>query len=172
MAEDSVTTSPASSTPNRRTRWILAGGLVLVAVAVAAWVHLAGRESTDDAQIDGHIAPIAAKVSGLVAVVRVRDNQQVNAGDLLVEIDQRDLQVALAKAEADLAEARAVAEGARSGVSVNTTAAASQLTGARAEEENAHAGVHMESQDIESSRAKLASAEARQREAEASLEKA
>ena len=172
MAEDSVTTSPASSTPNRRTRWILAGGLVLVAVAVAAWVHLAGRESTDDAQIDGHIAPIAAKVSGLVAVVRVRDNQQVNAGDVLVEIDPRDLQVALAKAEADLAEARAVAEGARSGVSVNTTAAASQLTGARAEEENAHAGVDMASQDIESSRAKLASAEARQREAEASLEKA
>jgi len=172
MAEDSVTTSTAPSTPNRRTRWILAGGLVLAAVAVAAWVHLAGRQSTDDAQIDGHIAPIAAKVSGLVAVVRVRDNQQVNAGDVLVEIDPRDLQVALAKAEADLAEAQAVAEGARSGVSVNTTAAASQLTGARAEEENAHAGVDMASQDIESSRAKLASAEARQREAEASLEKA
>jgi membrane fusion protein (multidrug efflux system) len=172
MAEDSVTTSTAPSTPNRRTRWILAGGLVLAAVAVAAWVHLAGRQSTDDAQIDGHIAPIAAKVSGLVAVVRVRDNQQVNAGDVLVEIDPRDLQVALARAEADLAEARAVAEGARSGVSVNTTAAASQLTGARAEEENAHAGVDMASQDIESSRAKLASAEARQREAEASLEKA
>ena len=171
MAEDSVTTSP-SPTPNRRTRWILAGGLVLAAVAVAAWVHLAGRQSTDDAQIDGHIAPVAAKVSGLVAVVRVKDNQQVNAGDVLVEIDPRDLQVALAKAEADLAEARAVAEGARSGVSVNTTAAVSQLTGARAEEQNAQAGVDMASRDIESSRAKLASAEARQREAEASLDKA
>ena len=131
MAEDSVTTSTAAPTPSRRMRWIVAGGLVLAAGAVAAWVHLAGRQSTDDAQIDGHIAPIAAKVGGVVAGVRVKDNQQVNAGDVLVEIDPRDLQVALAKAEADLAEARAVAEGARSGVSVNTTAAASQLTGAR-----------------------------------------
>ena len=81
MAEDSVTTSTAAPTPSRRMRWIVAGGLVIAAGAVAAWVHLAGRQSTDDAQIDGHIAPIAAKVGGVVAVVRVKDNQQVKAGD-------------------------------------------------------------------------------------------
>ena len=47
-----------------RARWLVVGGLILVAIVVAAWVHLSGRETTDDAQIDGHIAPIAAKVGG------------------------------------------------------------------------------------------------------------
>ena len=173
MAEDSVTTSPAAPTPSRRMRWIVAGGLVLAAVAVAAWVHLCRpRSPLTMRRLTGTLRRSPRRWVASWPCVRVRDNQQVNAGDVLVEIDPRDLQVALAKAEADLAEARAVAEGARSGVSVNTTAAASQLTGARAEEQNAQAGVDMASRDIESSRAKLASAEARQREAEASLDKA
>jgi membrane fusion protein (multidrug efflux system) len=172
MADQSLTETPTGFRGTRRARWLVGGALLVALVVVAAWVHLSGRETTDDAQIDGHIAPIAAKVGGMVGRVLVQDNQQVHTGDLLVEIDPRDLQVALDRAEADLAEARATAAAARSGVSVNTSMAASQLTGARAEEQNATAGVDLAGRDIEASQAKLASAEARQREAESTLTRA
>ena len=171
MADEAVTPE-APGGLRGRARWLLAGGILLVAIVAAAWIHLSGRESTDDAQIDGHIAPIAAKVGGIVGRVLVTDNQEVKQGDILVEIDPRDLQVALAKAQADLAEAQAVAQGARSGVSVNSTMAATQLTGAKAEQQNAAAGVDLAGRDIEASQAKLASAQARQREAEATLTRA
>ena len=170
MADESLTAAPGGL--RGRARWLVVGGLILVAIIVAAWVHLSGRETTDDAQIDGHIAPIAAKVGGTIQRVLVRDNQEVKQGDVLVEVDPRDLQVALARAEADLAEARAAAQAARSGVSVNSTMASSQLTGAKAEQQNAEAGVDLASRDIEAAQASLASAQARQREAEANLTRA
>ena len=78
-----------------RTRRILLAAVILVPLLVAAlWWYLSGRESTDDAQIDGHITPIAARVGGTVLAVRVDDNQNVQAGIVLVEIDPRDYQVA------------------------------------------------------------------------------
>ena len=170
MADESLTAAPGGL--RGRARWLVAGGLIVVAIVVAAWIHLSGRETTDDAQIDGHIAPIAAKVGGTIQRVLVRDNQEVKQGDVLVEVDPRDLQVALARAEADLAEARAAAQATRSGVSVNSTMASSQLTGAKAERQNAEAGVDLASRDIEAAQASLASAQARQREAEANLTRA
>ena len=170
MADESLTAAQGGL--RGRARWLVVGGLVVVAIAVAAWIHLSGRETTDDAQIDGHIAPIAAKVGGTVQQVMVRDNQEVKQGDVLVAIDPRDLQVALAKAEADLAEARAAAQAARSGVTINSTMATTQLTGAKAEQQNAQAGVDLAAHDIEAAQASLASAQARQREAEANLTRA
>ena len=170
MADESLTAAPGGL--RGRARWLVAGGLIVVAIVVAAWIHLSGRETTDDAQIDGHIAPIAAKVGGTIQRVLVQDNQEVKQGDVLVEVDPRDLQVALARAEADLAEARAAAQATRSGVSVNSTMASSQLTGAKAEQQNAEAGVDLASRDIEAAQASLASAQARQREAEANLTRA
>ena len=172
MADRSLTRIAARLGANGRARWILAGVLVLLLVIVAAWIHLSGRESTDDAQIDGHISPIAARVGGSIATVLVGDNQTVQAGDILVEIDKRDLQVALDRAQADLDDARATAQAAHAGGAVNTTVAHSQLAGARAEQENAETGVDLAERDIEAARAKLNAAEARQREAEANLAKA
>jgi membrane fusion protein, multidrug efflux system len=170
MADESVTAAPGGL--RGRARWLVIGGLIIAAIVVAAWIHLSGRETTDDAQIDGHIAPVAARVGGTVLRVLVEDNQQVKQGDVLAEIDTRDLQVGLAKAEADLAEARAAAQAARSGVTVNATVAATQLAGAKAEHQNAQAGVDLAARDIEAAQASLASAQARQREAEANLTRA
>ena len=171
MADQSLTDAPAPQ-KSGRIRWIAAGALVILAIVVGIWIHLSGRQSTDDAQIDGHISPIAAKVGGMVGKVLVEDNQQVKEGDVLVEIDPRDLKVALTRAQADLEEAKAAAQAARSGVSVNTTTAHSQLTDARAEQQNAEAGITLATGDIDAAKAKLSSAEARQREAEANLTKA
>src|SRR5205814_8649731 len=100
-------------------RWILiALGVVVMAGSAVAWAHFAGRESTDDAQVAGHVSPVATRVGGTVASIQVADNQAVKAGDVLVEIDSRDYQLAVAHAEADLAAAAASARAARTGVPI------------------------------------------------------
>jgi membrane fusion protein (multidrug efflux system) len=83
---------------------------VLAALAVVSgplWNYLHSYESTDDAEIDGHIAPLASRIDGTIAKIYVQDTQTVKAGQLLVEIDPRDQQVAVETARANLAQAQA-----------------------------------------------------------------
>jgi membrane fusion protein (multidrug efflux system) len=125
----------------------------VVLAGLAAWRHFAARESTDDAQIDGHVNPVAARVGGTVLTVLVVDNQQVEKGALLVRIDPRDYEVALARAQADLAENEATARAARTTVPLTSTTAGSQETAADS--------------DLAGAEARLAAAQAQLREAEA-----
>src|SRR5215472_2006079 len=116
-----------------------AGALVLAAVA-GLFLYYHNRESTDDAQVDGHITPIASKVYGRVEQVLVEDNQPVRAGQVIVQLDPRDYQAALDEAKASLALAEGEARSA--GVDVprtsetsasNTSSAQAQLGGAQAD---------------------------------------
>jgi len=101
---------------------ILVGVAVLLAIGAGVWWWIAaGRESTDDAQVDAHITPIAARIGGTVLRVPVEANQEVEAGAVLVEIDKRDYEVALERARAELADAEAAAIGARVGVPITST---------------------------------------------------
>src|SRR5438128_7293717 len=81
---------------------IVAGVVVFVAV-LGLFLYYRNRESTDDAQVDGHITPIASKIYGRVAEVLVDDNQPVKAGQVLVRIDPRDYQASLDQAKGALA---------------------------------------------------------------------
>lgn len=101
-------------------RLAILGGVVLIAVLVGLFLYYHNRESTDDAEIDGHITPIAAKIYGRVAEVLVKDNQTVKAGQLLVKIDPRDYQAAVDQAQAALELAESEARSA--GVDVPRTA--------------------------------------------------
>ena len=158
---------------NPRARSILLGAIVICAVAgVVAWWHYSGRDTTDDAQVDGHITPIAARVGGTVLSVNVLDNQLVDAGTVLVKIDARDYDVALARAQADLADAEAAADAARTGVPIAATTTTGQVTNAQAAVERSQAGVDIASKDVESARARRVSAQARLREAEANQTRA
>ncbi len=113
--------------------WGLILGLIaVIAVVALVWHHYATRESTDDAQIDGHIAPVSARIAGTVLRVQVDDNQFVERGTVLVELDPKDYQVALDKAKADLAEAESQAAAAHTGVPVASVNTASALATARA----------------------------------------
>jgi membrane fusion protein (multidrug efflux system) len=151
-----------------RAIWVLLAAAILVAAAAyAVWNHYSTRESTDDAQIDGHINPISAKVGGTVLAVYVNDNQSVEAGALLVEIDPRDYQVALEHARADAEAARATARAAQTGVPITTTATASRLSAAQANVEAAQAGIAASRKEVDAARAQLGSAQARLRESEA-----
>ena len=90
----------------KRTVWrvLLAALLVFVAGAIGpfAWNYLQSYESTDDAQIDGHIDPLSSRINGTVIRVHAEDDDRVKAGELLVEIDPRDYEVAVAQAKARL----------------------------------------------------------------------
>ncbi len=102
---------------NPRIRWAaFTGAALLLLTAVLLFLHYHVRESTDDAQVDGHIAPVASKIYGNVAEVLVDDNQSVKAGQVLVRIDPRDDQASLAKARAALAVAEGQAGSAQVGV--------------------------------------------------------
>jgi membrane fusion protein (multidrug efflux system) len=151
-----------------RAKWVLLVAVILAAVAVyAIWNHYSTRESTDDAQIDGHINPISAKVGGTVLAVHVNDNQYVEAGALLVEIDPRDYQVALDHARADEEAAHATARAAQTGVPITTTATASRLSAAQANVEAAQAGIAAARKEVDAARAQLGAIQARLRETEA-----
>ena len=125
--------------PKIRRALVVVGG-VLVAVFVGLLVYFRNRESTDDAQVDGHITPIASKVYGRVAEVLVDDNQAVKAGQVLVKVDPADYQAAVdqAKAALELAEGEARSAGVdvpRTSETVNsgTSSAQAQLLGAQAD---------------------------------------
>ena len=125
--------------PKIRRALVIVGG-VLVAVFVGLLVYFHNRESTDDAQVDGHITPIASKVYGRVAEVLVDDNQAVKAGQVLVKVDPADYQAAVDQAKAALALAEGEARSAgvdvpRTSETVNsgTSSAQAQLLGAQAD---------------------------------------
>jgi membrane fusion protein (multidrug efflux system) len=126
---------------NPRVRSLLfAGGAVVLAAIVGLILYYHNRESTDDAQVDGHITPMASKVYGRVEQVLVEDNQAVKVGQVLVKIDPRDYQAALDQAKASLALAESEARSAgvdvprtRENVASGNSSADAQLLGAVAD---------------------------------------
>lgn len=131
------TEAPLSPPPTRgpRTPLVLLAIALLVGGgwAVRSWWFGRSHVSTDNAQVDGHITPVAPKVSAFVERVLVEENQAVSQGDTLVVLDARDARVRLLQAEADLAVARAMAGGNRRVGQVQAQLAASRATSAGAD---------------------------------------
>src|SRR5260370_31772273 len=124
--------------PKVRRLLVLGGGVLLLAV-ISLVAYYRNRESTDDAQVDGHITPVASKIYGRVAEVLVDDNEPVKAGQVLAKIDPRDYQASLdqAKAALALAESDAASAGVdvprtRENVVSGTSTASAQLSVAEA----------------------------------------
>jgi membrane fusion protein, multidrug efflux system len=137
--------------------------IVIIGVAIAGFFlyrYFSSYESTDDAQIDGHLMPISARISGYITNVYVDDNQYVTAGTALVQIDPKDYQVALDQAEADLASAKATAEVQNINVPITTQTTSSQVSVAQANVEDAQAGITAAQQQSDATQAQLAEAQA------------
>ena len=151
---------------------ILIGVVVVVALAAGIWWWTTrNRESTDDAQVDAGVTPIAARVGGTVMSLPIVDNQQVSEGTVLVVIDKRDFEIALERARAELADAEASAAAARAGVPITSTTAASNVSTAKGSVEQVTSEVGAAEQAIEAAKARLTTAHARQREAVAKATK-
>src|ERR1700693_3682075 len=156
------------SNPNARFFLIAAILLVLVG-GFFAWRYFQSYESTDDAEVDGHLMPLSARVSGYVTKVNVDDNQYVTAGTVLVEIDPRDYQVAVDQAKAALDDARATAQASNLNVPITNVNTASQLSSSEADIENARAGIAAAQQQYDAAEAQLVRAQANSTKAQLDL---
>jgi membrane fusion protein (multidrug efflux system) len=153
----------ASAYPHRhsRKRWIIAGAVVLLAVAGALlWHYLSGFESTDDAQVDVHLYPVSARISGYVQKVDVEDNQWVDQGSTLVEIDPKDYQVALARAQATLGTSEAQAKSSNIDVPISSVDTASQLKFTSSDINNAEAAIQAAEKQAAAAHARVLEAQA------------
>ncbi len=143
--------------------------VALGAVAVGsfyAWRYFSAYESTDDAEVDGHINAISARISGYVLDVPVDNERYVKAGDVLARIDPKDYRVALANAQADLAAAEAAFLSSRIDVPITSTTTSSQLKNARSGRADTDAALLGAQRQLSAAQARLDTAEAQVREAQ------
>lgn len=139
---------------------ILAVVLVLVVGGYFLWSYLGSYESTDDAQVDVHLYPVSGRISGYVAKVNVNDNQWVERGTVLVEIDPSDYQVAVEKAKADLASAEATARSLNVTIPVTSVSTSSQLSFTASDVDNARAAIAAAEKQLDAAHAQLEQAQA------------
>jgi membrane fusion protein, multidrug efflux system len=134
--------------------------IVLLVVGFFVYRYVTSYESTDDAQVDGHINSISSRISGHVIKLNVQDNQYVQAGTVLVEIDPTDYQVAVETAQADYQDAQAAALAAGVNVPIASVDTSSQLSSSEADVESARAGIQAAKQQYEAAKAQVAAAQA------------
>jgi membrane fusion protein (multidrug efflux system) len=134
--------------------------IVLLVVGFFVIRYVTSYESTDDAEVDGHINSISTRISGHVVKLNVLDNQYVQAGTVLVEIDPADYQVAYERAKADFDSARAAASEAGVDVPITDVSTSSQVSTADADVASARAGIAAAKQQSEAAKAQLQQAEA------------
>lgn len=139
---------------------VLIGIVVLLVVGFFVYRYVTSYESTDDAEVDGHINSISARVSGHVTKLNVLDNQYVQGGTVLVEIDPADYQVADEKAKADFEDAQAQASAAGVNVPITDVSTTSQVSSSEAGVYSARAGIAAARQQFASAKAQLNEAEA------------
>jgi membrane fusion protein, multidrug efflux system len=144
----------------RRNTVILMVVLVVLVGGPFLWRYFSSYESTDDAQADVHLYPVSARISGYVVKVNVDDNQWVQKGTVLVEIDPKDYEVAVAQAQANLASAEATAQSLNITVPITSVNTSSQLKSTASDIENANAGVIAAERQLTASHAQLEQAEA------------
>jgi membrane fusion protein (multidrug efflux system) len=153
---------------NHRARNLLAlAGLIAAVAALIYYWHRRGYEVTDDAFIDGAIIQISPRVSGQVLRVLVTDNQHVNKGDLLLELDPRDYQTAVAQAQAALSNAAAKNSSAKANLDLTSAVTSATLAQASAGLKAAQAQVDVLRSAVRQAEAAVGAAEAALRQAEA-----
>ncbi|HUO26893.1 MAG TPA: HlyD family secretion protein [Candidatus Aquilonibacter sp.] len=134
--------------------------VVLLVVGFFLYRYVTSYESTDDAEVDGHVNSISSRISGHVIRLNIRDNQYVQAGTVLVEIDPTDYQVAVENARADYQDAQAAAVAAGVNVPIVSVDTSSQLSSTQADVLSARAGIQAAKQQLAAAKAQLAAAEA------------
>jgi membrane fusion protein (multidrug efflux system) len=139
---------------------VVVAAVVLLVVGLFVYRYVTSYESTDDAQVDGHINSISTRISGHVVKLNVLDNQYVEAGTVLVEIDPADYQVAYARAKADFDDAQAAAAAAGVNVPITSVSTDSQVSSAEADVASARAGIAAAKQQSEAAKAQRDQAEA------------
>ncbi len=159
--EEHVATSVPHLADRRKKLGIAALVLILLITATVVWyAHSGNFEETDDAQIDGHLVPVASRVEGTIQTVRVDDNQTVHAGEVLIVLDPRDSQVAADQAKAQLEQARANSAAANPNVPMTRISNQADVATDTAQVQSAAAAVVAARQDLAGALARLRESQA------------
>ena len=161
--DEGVPEPPPSSS---RRLIVVAVVLVLVLGAIFFYWRSTFTEDTDDAQVDGNLYQVSSRITGHVVKVYVDDNQTVQAGQLLVEIDPTDYQVALDQAQADLANAQAQYEQATANVPITSTTVGTTVTTTASDVKGSSDTVAQDEKQVEAAKARVAQAQANQQKAQ------
>ncbi len=167
-------TPPVENTGRKRKiRFVLlALAVVAVIASIPIYSYYAARESTDDAEVDGHLIPISPRINGTILEVLVNDNQHVKAGQPLVNLDPADYQVALAQAQAQLATARATTSESGVNVPLTNINTLSQVDSSKTQVDEGRAAVNSAQQAANQAQANIGSARATLEARQADYEKA
>jgi membrane fusion protein (multidrug efflux system) len=155
-------TMTGATLPPRRVNLFVIGivALVLVAIGAGWYLYSRGYEGTDDAQVDGHLNPIAARIDGTIKAVQVDDNQTIQAGMLLVELDPNDDKAALQQAQAQYDQAVAQLSASHPNLPITRINNLNDLTSQRAEVVGSEASLAVAQLDLDSAVAKLKESQA------------
>lgn len=144
----------------RRRKYFLLGALVVLIAGFFLWRYFSSYESTDDAQVDVHLYPVSARISGYVIKVNAGDNEYVQQGNLLVEIDPRDYEVALAQARANLNNSIATEHSQHITVPITSVSTSSQLSYQQSDVLNSQASVAAAEKQLAAAQYQIEQAEA------------
>jgi len=163
---------PQPEKPKSRRRFIIIAVVALVVVgAVLFWWHSTYYEDTDDAQVNGHLIQISARIAGQVIKVDVDENQAVEAGAVLVELDPKDFQVAVQQDEANLQSAIAAFEAAKVNVPVTNISTGSTLSSAGADVHGSTAQIAQAERQLDAAKARVVQAQANSTKTQADLDR-
>lgn len=171
---DGRTAAAAQQSPHVRAGSRAVKPVVVLVILTAAgiggnqlWSYLNSYESTDDAQIEGHLNGISSRISGTVTAVYFENNQAITAGQMLVELDPRDYDVSVEQAKASMALAASQLTAERPNVPITQTVNATTVAVSQANIGQAEAAVAQAERDYESALADLRQAEANNNRAQA-----
>ncbi len=144
-------------------------GCVILTGALGFWLYSRTYESTDDAQVDGHLNGITARIDGDVKAVFVEENQSVKAGDLLVELDPRDYEVAVEQAQAQLMKAQADERAQNPNLPITQSNSQTSVSTSKSEVANAEAAVAAAERDQLAAQSRLLEVQANNGKAQADV---
>ena len=164
-------TDTGSNAEGRRKTLLFAAivACVILAGAVSFWLYSRTYESTDDAQVDGHLNGITARIDGDVMAVHVEENQSVKAGDLLVELDPRDYEVAREQAQAQLLKAQAGERAENPNLPITETLSETTVSTSKSEVANAEAALAAAERDQLGAQSRLLEVQANNAKAQADV---
>jgi membrane fusion protein, multidrug efflux system len=175
QAPPSASPTPAAPKPGNRRRALLiiaVVGLILIVGGFFYYQYTQTYESTDDAQVDCHLVPVASRIQGTVTAVHVEENQFVQAGEVVVEIDPRDFQVAAAQAKAELLQSQADIQAQHPNIPITQTGNETSISTGQAAVQADESAVSVAEHDAAAALGRQREAEAQLRQAEANSAKA
>ena len=157
--------------PKRRRGFVIAVVVLLVLLGLELWWRSTYSEDTDDAEVNGHLIQVSARITGQVLKVDVEENQQGKRGDVIAELDPRDYDVAVENAQAALDSAKAFAQAAGVNVPITQINTGSNLSAANADVSGSHASVQQAQKQQAAADARVAEAIANNTKAQADLKR-